>query len=114
MDDMSTEDDTSSDTLTDMGTDDSGTGDTPAKETDTQSSDPTTILFEVMRLDPSLETIIYRLKTEKLLQEILANPPVNMSSQTLKMIEIWLTQWLFIVAPSVTQRFLSLKLQGVK
>ena len=101
-----TTDDTDTSSSDDL---DTGSGEA-TKETDTIPADPTTIALNVMLQDPTFDTIMYRKNVEKLITKLVANPPENMPSYVVQALRSWSSQWLYIMAPATTKRFMSLVL----
>lgn len=81
-----------------------------SEETDTQPEDPTTIAYNVLTVDPTVEAILYRHKVAAALRAVIQNPPSDLSTGIVAALRTWLTQWLYIASPTTTKRFLSLLL----
>jgi hypothetical protein len=110
-DDMVDPDGSSDDTTTDTSDGDSSEA-IVADETDTQPEDPTTIAYNVLAADPSAEAIMYRHRVARALRGVVKNPPQELSTSTVTALKTWLTQWLYLVSPSTTKRFLTLILNN--
>jgi hypothetical protein len=110
MDDFSMGDDSSTDSNSDTTSSDTSDTDTSdmADETDTQPEDPTTIAYNILAQDPSVEAIMYRHRVASALRNVVKNPPPGLSQNIVNALRTWLTEWLYIVSPSTTKRFITL------
>lgn len=103
--------DTSDDTSDEFGTESDDlddTGDSESSKTDTPEvpEDPMTVTLRIVT-NETADNYFEKMRLSDKIENIISNPPRNLSSETISFLTLWVTQWLDLVAVETTKDVLS-------